>query len=196
MKTENHPLKISQSLIILVTFLGSLTAFAQTYSLNNDSSKLSVLGTSSIHDWEVTAEQQSGSIVLENANETLSISALDIKVIAESLKSGKSGMDKNTYKALNTKKFNSIDFKLTKVNSITPNGSGVYKVKSTGDLSIAGTTNPIQLDFTLTLTDNSAKLTGSYTFKMTQFKIDPPTAMFGTITTGDELKIEFNTVLQ
>ncbi|MHA7944653.1 YceI family protein [Formosa sp. 3Alg 14/1] len=196
MKTENHPLKISQSLIILVTLLGSLTAFSQTFTLNNDNSKLSVFGTSSLHDWEVVAEKQSGSITVEKASETASINALNFKVIAESLKSGKSGMDKNAYKALNTKKFESIDFKLTKVNSITPKGNGVYTVKSTGDLTIAGTTNAIQLNFTLTLTDSNAKLAGSHTLKMTQFKIDPPTAMFGTITTGDELKIEFNTVFQ
>jgi len=196
MKTENHPLKISQSLIILVTLLGSLTAFSQTFTLNNDNSKLSVFGTSSLHDWEVVAEEQSGSITVENTSETASINALNFKVIAESLKSGKSGMDKNAYKALNTKQFESIDFKLTKVNSITPQGNGVYTVKSTGDLTIAGTTNAIQLNFTLSLTDSNAKLVGSYTFNMTQFKIDPPTAMFGTITTGDELKIEFNTVFQ
>jgi polyisoprenoid-binding protein YceI len=164
--------------------------------VNNEASKLSVFGTSSLHDWEVVAEEQSGKIILENTGETPSISSLNFKVIAESLESGKSGMNKNTYKALNTDKYKTIDFKLTKVNAITANGNGVYNVKSTGNLTIAGTTNSIPLNFTLTLTDNNAKLKGSYTFKMTQFKIDPPTAMFGTITTGDELKIDFNTVLQ
>ncbi|WP_299781483.1 YceI family protein [uncultured Formosa sp.] len=196
MKTENHPLKISKTLIFLFTFMCSITMFSQTYSLNNESSKLSVFGISSLHDWEVVAEKQSGSIALEKSGETPAIKSLDFKVVAESLESGKSGMNKNTYKALKTDKYKTIDFKLTQVNAITAKGSGVYNVKSTGDLTIAGTTNAIHLNFILTLTDNKAKLTGSYTFKMTQFKIDPPTAMFGTITTGDELKIEFSTVLQ
>ena len=29
---------------------------------------------------------------------------------------------------------------------------------------------------------------------MTEFKVDPPTAMFGTITTGDEVNVKFQAV--
>ncbi|WP_066217725.1 YceI family protein [Formosa haliotis] len=196
MKTENHSLKISQKLFLFIALFGTLTTFAQTYTLSNSDSKLTVFGTSSLHDWEVVAEQQSGSIVLDNATETPSITSLNFEVVAESLKSGKSGMDKNTYKALNTSKFKTIQFKLTKVNAITANGNGSYAVKSTGDLTIAGVTNSIALDFTLNVNGTTAKLNGDYSFKMTSFKIDPPKAMFGTITTGDDLKIEFSTVLK
>ncbi|WP_159023972.1 YceI family protein [Formosa sp. L2A11] len=196
MKTKNHPLKISKTFIYLFTFMCSLTMFSQTYTLNNESSELSVFGTSSLHDWEVVAKKQSGSITVDKSGEIPAITSLDFKVVAESLDSGKSAMDKNTYKALKTDKYKSIDFKLTKVNAITAKENGVYSVKTTGNLTIAGVTNSIALNFTLTLTDNKTKLTGSYSFKMTQFKIDPPTAMFGAITTGDELKIEFKTILQ
>ncbi|QDO95323.1 YceI family protein [Formosa sediminum] len=196
MKTENHPLKISQILSLIFTLFSASVMLAQTYTLNNDASKLSVFGTSSLHDWEMVAEQKSGSISLNTTAETPSISALNLKVVAESLESGKSGMDKNAYKALKTDDHKSIDFKMVDIQSITSKGNGVYAVKTTGNLTIAGTTKTITLNFNLTLTDNKVKLNGNYTFKMTQFKVEPPTAMFGTITTGDELKIEFNIVLQ
>ena len=44
--------------------------------------------------------------------------------------------------------------------------------------------------------DNKVVLKGEKTFKMTEFKIDPPKALLGTITTGDEITIKFNTIFK
>ena len=47
----------------------------------------------------------------------------------------------------------------------------------------------------MTLAGNKVTLTGATKLKMTDYKIDPPKALMGTITTGDEITIKFNTVL-
>lgn len=183
--------------IVLGLFLccASFNASAQTFTLNNSSSKLTVEGTSSLHDWEEVAEKQKGSIVINNSGSEPSISSLAIEIEAESLKSGKSAMDKNTYTALKTKSHKTISFKLTKVKSISKVSDGKFKVSSTGDLSIAGVTNSTDLDFTMEISGNMVKLNGAKSFKMSTFKIDPPTAVFGTVKTGDEVTIKFNSVL-
>src|SRR5690554_6437329 len=127
MKTLKQLKLVFGSLIMMVFALQ--ISQAQSYQLSNATSKLVVDGTSNIHDWQINAENQQGklSAILEDGQLT-KIQKLDFSVIAESLKSGKSGMDKNTYKALNTSKYKQIVFKLTKVNSINSSGSNSFKV--------------------------------------------------------------------
>jgi len=182
------------SLLIMTLMLFSNKTFSQEFNLNNQASQLIVSGTSSLHDWDITAEQQKGQLVLDFTNQ-LQIQKMKIEIVAESLKSGKGGMDKNTYKALNTKDFKNITFQLIETNDISSLGNDKYKVKSEGNLTIAGVTKKISLDFNLEVISNKIKLVGEKTFKMTQFGIDPPKALFGTITTGDEISIKFNTIL-
>ena len=168
--------------------------YSQEYTLNTQKSSLIVFGTSNVHDWEIETENPKGSILLDVTGK-FQIQNLKIVVQAESLKSGKRGMDKNTYKALNTDKFKTIEFQLVNADEITDVGNGNVKVKSKGDLTISGVTKRISLDFTLNLLNNTVSLVGEKTIKMTDYGIEPPKALFGTIKTGDEVKIKFNTVL-
>lgn len=168
---------------------------SQTYKLNNATSSVSVLGTSSLHDWEVVAETISGNLVVETTN-GLEIKNLNVSVESESLKSGKGAMDKNTYKALKTDKHKTITFKLTEVKNVTEVSSNNYKIKALGDLTIAGTKKAITLDFNVQVNDQTVTLLGEKQFNMTTFSIQPPKALFGTITTGDQVTIKFKTLFK
>ncbi len=181
----------SSLLLVFITQLSS----AQTYKVSDAASNLVVEGTSNIHDWEVTAKDFSGTLKAEfTDNRLVEIESLDFEVIAESLKSGKSAMDKNTYKALVTDKYPKITYTLQKVNAIENMADNTYKIKTSGYLTITGTKKPVDLTFNATVNDYSISLAGNKTIKMSDYKIDPPTALFGTITTGDELQIKFKTV--
>lgn len=165
---------------------------AQQFNLINKESSLTVLGTSSLHDWHLTAEKQSGKISFKNLQEG-QIDKCTIEIIAESLKSGKSAMDKNTYKALNTSSYKNITFQLIEVKKVTKKSEGVFSVSTLGDLTVSGTKKRIPIDFTVSITDSKVKLIGEKKIKMTDFKIDPPKALLGTITTGDDITIKFST---
>lgn len=186
---------VSVSLILMV-FTVQISQ-AQTYQLNNASSTLNIDGTSNIHDWQIKAEEQQGKIVVELDNGKLvKIDQLDFTVKAESLKSGKTTMDKNTYKALNTNKHKQIIYKLTKVANIECPSSGNCKVTASGNLTIAGTTKPIDITFEMKISDSQIVISGTKTIKMTTFGVDPPKAMLGTITTGDALDIKFQSTFK
>ena len=172
----------------------SAPVMAQNYNLINSASNLKVEGTSNIHDWEITAKEMQGNLNAQiKDGQITTIDQLDFAVVAESLKSGKGGMDKNTYKALNTDKHRNVIYQLQKVNSIDCASKADCKVSTTGFLTIAGTKKPVEIVFDAKMNADNIVLTGSKRIKMTEFKVDPPTAMFGTITTGDEVNVKFQT---
>jgi polyisoprenoid-binding protein YceI len=67
-------------------------------------------------------------------------------------------------------------------------------VHLTGNLTIAGVTKPVKFKSEYQVKGSDVHFTGSYSFKMTDFGIDPPTAVMGTIKTGDEIVVRFDLV--
>lgn len=170
-------------LLILIPAL----AIGQTsYSL--EGTEIIVKGTSSISDWEMKSAVATGSfegkIVKNNLQK---IDKLLLTVPAESLKSGRDGMDANAYKSLKTAQHQEIIFKSNKVK--VTQGSVIAE----GELTIAGTARPVQIKAECTVNPNGGlNCKGSEKLKMTDYNVEPPTAMFGSITTGDEIEIVFN----
>ncbi|WP_417558429.1 YceI family protein [Mesoflavibacter zeaxanthinifaciens] len=193
----NSQIKLKVTLLTLVTFLSfSIQIFSQSYKVSNASSDLKVYGTSSLHDWHVDAEDVKGSLQIEVSEEALSIKKLNVEIISESLKSGKKSMDKNTYKALETDKYSSIKFNYLSTKSITKVSDNTYSVEAYGNLTITGNTQKILLKFKLKTEDNKVSIVGEKSIKMTSYGVEPPTALLGTIKTGDDLTIKFNIKLQ
>lgn len=182
------------SLVVLFIFTSG-TIQSQEFILNNQESSLTVLGTSNVHDWDLNAESQTGKIAFKNLDEG-QIESCYLEVKAEGLKSGKSSMDKNTFKALKTDGYKTIVFRLVEAKEVVSKGNGVFSVKTSGDLTIAGVKKRISLDFNVNTNGGKINLTGEKKIKMTDFNVEPPKALFGTITTGDEVTIKFSTILK
>lgn len=178
--------------MLTVALLLSFGMNAQSYKLNNEASNLIIDGTSNIHDWTIEAENKEGILITEFDNgQLVDIEKLEFTVKAESLMSGKSGMDKNTYAALNTDEYKNITYKLKKVNGINQISGDNFEVKTTGSLMIAGTTKDINLNFKLKNSNNELVLTGEHKINMTNYGVEAPTAMFGTIKTGEDVVVKF-----
>ena len=191
-------MKKTKLLPYLLLFVFITTPFfvqAQKLTLDNETSFLQVLGTSSLHDWHVQAEKQSGNLVLSDADK-LAISSLTFSVESESLKSGKSAMDKKTFEALNTNKFKTIEFTLTEVLSINKKTDKRFDISASGNLVINGVKKPITLKFSIEKNDKVYILEGSHKLLMTTFGIAPPKALLGTIKTGDEIEVKFKSIFK
>lgn len=154
--------------------------------------ELKVTGTSTLHDWEMVSDQATGEAVLMVENGKLQgVQSLAVQMPAESIKSGKNAMDKNTYAALQTKKHKQITFVLSDISSAGPN---LWRAK--GNFTIAGVSQPASFEVKSSMTGSSYNFQGKHAFKLTDYKIDPPTALLGTVKTGNEVVIHFNISLQ
>lgn len=163
---------------------------AQELKLINNASTLTVSGTSSLHDWTIDAKTQKGTLTFSNFEEG-KLEKCHLNVDVKGLESGKGAMNKNTYKALKYDDHKSIVFNLVEVTETVAKGNNSFAVKTKGDLIIAGVKNRITLNFTMTVVGNEVILEGEKKLKMTDFKVDPPKALLGTITTGDDITIAF-----
>ena len=182
----------SKLIVLMAVLLFSFGVNAQSYKLNNKASSVLVDGTSNVHDWTIKGENTSGIITVKfDEGKLEQIDKLEFNVVAESLVSGKSAMDKNTFKALNTDAYKNITYKLEKVNSIEKSAGNNYKVKTTGCITLAGVKNIVNLNFDLSSASNQLVLKGEYKLNMNDYKIEAPTAMFGTIKTGENVVVKF-----
>lgn len=174
------------ALILLSIFTLSMTIQGQDYQSKQAESSMKISGTSTLHDWDINVETFIGKAKMNGEN----MENASFEAVVKSLKSGTSSMDDNTYKALKEKDHPKITFKSTAINAT----EGKLTLK--GNLTIAGVTKPVVLTTTHEKwAEPTMTVKGSYTFKMSEFGIDPPRAMLGTIRTGDEVTITFKLVL-
>lgn len=178
------------SLVISALFIFAIGVQAQdVYKLQTKNSKLTVEGTSTVHDWEVKATEFNAETRLKVAENLVSqVSNVLFTASAESLESGKGLMDRKMQEALKTNKHPEIKFSLKK-NEVV-NGK---KATLSGLLTIAGKTR--EVDVTVNFDAQNPQqfgVTGEVPLKMSDFNIDQPTAMMGTIKTGDEVKVKFD----
>ena len=179
-----------QVLTLLFIWVGALFTPTQKYTVNAPQSNLEILGTSSLHDWEIKAQNCTGTASISEEND-LTIDQLKFGVKVADLKSDYSAMDKNTAKALKADKFPSINYELIKTLSSKKDGNN-YTFQTKGKLTIAGTTKDVDITVKAVKNSSTVKFSGEYTFKMTDFGVDPPTAVMGTIKTGNEITVKFN----
>lgn len=188
-------MKILLMLITLVWLPFTNTPQNKYQFLTN--SKISIAGTSTVHDWTMNSDKVIGEADIEvSGNQVLSISEVKLEILVESLKSGKSAMDKNAYEALKSEKHPKISFKLKGFEPIAATG-GTSVLEISGHLTIAGKTRPETI-LVKYKTDKAGNLliTGSKELKMTDYGVTPPEVMFGTVKTGNDITITFNLHLQ
>jgi polyisoprenoid-binding protein YceI len=163
-------------------------SFAQATYVMSNGTELMVSGTSTLHDWEMKSAKGTGQAVVTLENGSFKgIQSLSVNLAAETLESGKSQMDRNAYKALKTNKNPQIKYVLKEIKS----GQG-NTWTATGDVTIAGVTKTMTMPVTVHQQGNVLEFKGSVSTKLTEFKIDPPTAMLGTIKTGNDVKLSFS----
>ena len=177
---------MKRTLAIITLALAALAASAERFAASNGSF-IRVEGTSTLHEWKMEAPAINGQI-----DSTRPAAVVTIPVT--SIKSEHAKMDKLMAEALKAREHPEIRYELTESTQV-PNAQ-TFTLKTKGKLTIAGVTRDIAMDVQGTRgADGRYVLTGTAPVKMTSFGIKPPTAMMGTIKTGDDVKVTFRWVV-
>lgn len=184
--------KTRVSIFALAIVLASLTVQGQDRYAQSGTSAISIQGTSTLHDWTMTSKEAVYDAVFEtnSLGDPVRLTTLVVSLPAESLKSGKAAMDKNAYNALRTDVHKQIAFQLVSSKMEGKN------IQCTGKLKIAGTTKQVDVDVIYTILPGGIlQCKGSKKIVMTDYGVEPPSFMFGSVTTGDEITVSFDVTL-
>lgn len=188
--------RIMQYLLSFSLFIFSVSTTAQNYT--SKSYKLTIAGTSTMHDWTSAATQVSVQSDFDIENGILEkINAATVTVGTKSIKSTKNSglMDSRTHETLKAVKFPNITYSGVKVTNVQRSGNEAT-VTVSGNLNIAGVSKPTDLVLkTKVLANGDVEISGSRKVKMSDHGIKAPVFMMGALKVGDEVKLDFQVVL-
>jgi len=168
----------------------------QTLTLIPSESRIIIKGTSNLHDWEENVEKFSVNVSMKMLNnEIQGINSVHVTCKSSSIVSDHDIMTNKTLEALRTDKYPEIVFTMEsaeKLVSVYGKASGILS----GYLTMAGTTKRINIAFEGNMSNNRVVITGSKDINMNDFKIKPPTAMLGTLKTGETVVVSFHLQFQ
>lgn len=164
-------------------------------SVSAENSRMWVTGTSTIHDWECPVNDFTAEIRASDDGETLSaIGSITVTATVDAIECEKGKMNKKLQEALQSDDHPQVTFEAESA-AITA-GEEAPVAEAAGTLTMAGETRDLTVDATITRSDNGRiLLTGRAPILLSNFGIDPPTALLGTLKTGDEVFVRFEIVL-
>jgi hypothetical protein len=179
-------------------------AVAQARMFIQPDSKVTLAGSSNVHDWACKSTTFQAVIELDSSYLTRPMTELarpitkvSVTIPAKSLKCGHGKMDENMYKALNADRFPDIKYVLEnyEIDTALSTLDG-FVAKTVGNVTVAGKTVRAEIPITA-LRKSGGSMTGEGTLKlkMTDFGIKPPVALLGTLRTKDEISIAFQVLL-
>jgi hypothetical protein len=168
-----------------------------TASFSVKSAKGVIEGTSNLHAWKMDITKMECKGSFQSLDNTIkAVKNVEVKILVENLKSEKGKtMDQKTYDAFNSSKNPYIIFTFSSADVRTDDAGGVT-IAASGSLNMAGTSKTIPITAKgKVLANGDLQLSVSKKMKMTEFNMDPPTALMGTIKVGDEVNVAFDLVL-
>lgn len=182
--------------LAIITVLTLLTQWgiSQSNLTLSPTSSVTILGTSNVHDWTENCEKVTGSVTVTEENGEIDLGSLSFKVEVMSIKSGKSKMDEYTYEYLLAEQFPVITFVSNQVS--TTGTASSTKAVATGTLKIAGQSRPETITATCSYVGNTLKCSGKKVIDMTKYGVEQPSVMFGAMTVGKEVTIQYEIIFK
>ncbi len=162
-------------------------------------SRLWFEGTSTVRDWNCQAGQLNAAIDAESGAPSAVLSGrkavrtvqLTIPV-AQLDCNGNRTMNGHMWKALESERHATIQFALASYELVQSPTRGTL----TGTLTIHGVARPVTIPVAFADAAGALKVTGSYAVKMTDWGVEPPKLMLGTLKVGETVTVHFELLLQ
>jgi len=167
-----------------------------------EDSRLWIEGTSNLHEWSCKATKLDATISVDPTWETEVASSVtnlatlmkrvDVQIPVQSIKCGKDKMDKLMYEALKAKEAESVSYIAGSFEATPGETKDSFIVHTTGTLRIAGKENPVRMDVRAErLPDGTVRAQSELPILMTDYGVKPPTALLGTLRTGNRVTVKF-----
>ena len=187
---------------LLILQLCSLGSHAQNYQISEESS-CDISGTSSLANWTAKVGEMTGGIELGGAFAGANLPEVGSKVVdaeivipVSSIEGARGeAMTGKIHRAFKSEEHPNITFVLSEagVSEIKDVEAGTFIIETKGQLSMAGVSKEIELPFEVKKqADGSFQFDAVYKLNMTDYGIEPPSAMFGQIECGESVTIIFN----
>lgn len=166
---------------LTLLFLGlTVVGFAQdSYTLAGEST-LTIDGTSTLHDWTVTANAMQGTLTAADALPK----EISFGVNVGDIESDRgTTMDNKMYAALKKDEHPKVSFTLQEIK-----GASTF----VGTLDIAGVEKQVEIEANIDSSGEGIKIRGEKKIILQDYGMEPPTAMFGQIIVGDEVTVKFD----
>lgn len=188
--------------ILFISLLFSGTTFAQdndTITLSLEQGyEMKIDGSANVRDWDADVKQINATVEMKkfDTSDLSTLTAdhfkkLDLEIPVGNIESDSRRLTNNLQDYLKKDQHPTITFRLNGVDSVELDGSNA-NIKATGVLRVAGQEQTISMDVNAQINGNKVTFEGVQDLKMTDYGIDPPTAVMGTIRARDEIQIIYS----
>jgi hypothetical protein len=211
------------SFVLVLLAAATLFAEPQTHLVSSAASVLVLEGSSNVTGWrcrgttldgrmevaaplahinEVIDRIEDGNIAGWMSNPTAARfpqPSFNLTIPVSTLRCGNRQMERDMYQALRSQVHPDIAFRFTQlVGGVNHDiDRGTYRAMIAGELTLAGATRTIRVPVEATrLAANRFRLRARLPLRMTDFRITPPTALFGMVKAKNDLVVNFDLVLE
>ncbi|REL33207.1 YceI family protein [Rhodohalobacter sp. SW132] len=190
------------SIITLFALMGTLhTTEAQNSDIElslEQGHEMKIDGTSNVRDWDADVNTVNATFVLSqfDLSDLSSLTAdhfktMELSIPVEDIESDSGRLTRNLQDYLKKDDHPIITFTMNEVESVEINGNSADIVAS-GVINAAGVDHETSMNVTATVNNGKVTFSGTQDLLMTDFGIDPPTAMLGSIRARDEITIIYS----
>lgn len=182
------------------TFLVAWSLQAPTsYTFRSTPNEMHVEGGSTVHDWSCPIESLDGKLQLDTARTDQapvgSPSEVQVTVPVDAIQCDNDTMNEKLREALQMNSYPEVYFSLkdAQVSPLPDSGAAWFSVDATGELILAGERREIDLPVQgKRLDGGTLRFVGSHTILLSDYDIERPSAMFGTIKTSEKVTVHFD----
>lgn len=179
------------SLFLLLGGSAFAQDISQDISIDRDKSRLWIEGSSNVNQFSCRAEHYNTSITQPRTlDEQLGV---EVDIAVSGFECGKRRMNRDLNEALKSEDFPTISFDYKETRSMSYDDSiDQYVLTVVGYLTVAGHRKEIEFPMKATaLEDGTLQATGETELRMTDYNVEPPTALLGLVRVEDRLTVHF-----
>lgn len=179
--------------LMLGLFIGNVNS--QVVYTPEPDSRLWIEGRSNVNQFECRADSYSGDATIYDEGNVNEQTEMNLEIEVAGFDCGRDRMNRDFRNALKASSFPKIIFRFGEVLNMQPlaDDDNTIRFNVMGYLTVAGVTQQITFDMLgYFLSDERIRAVGSKQIKMTDYEVEPPSAMLGLVKAENELTVHFD----